>query len=56
MWDDFKEISLSAITRDEEGRIKKEDRVTLIPKLRNQVKPYLDKYRETILNSRTGTN
>ena len=53
VWKDLKEMSLSAKRTDKEGRIRKEARETLIPKLRYQIKPYLDNYRENILSLRT---
>ena len=56
IWKDLSEMSLSAKTKDKHGRIKKEARETLIPRLRTQVKPYLDKYRETIQSLRTRAN
>ena len=54
IWKDLKEMSLSARTKDKHGRVRKEARETLIPRLRGQVKPYLDTYRETILSLRSG--
>ena len=56
IWRDLKEMSMSAKTIDKKGREKKEARETLIPRLRTQVIPYLDKYRQSILSLRTRTD
>jgi hypothetical protein len=52
IWKDLTEMSLSAKIKDKRGRVKKEARERLIPRLRNQVKPFLEKYREAIQSLR----